>query len=240
MKRTFNPQQLSLITLGAGGLGLVLRMWYFASRDAKGLLADAHFANTVSYLVFAAALAVIFLCVRNLPKEGRYTNCFRTGYLPAAGCVIGAAGILYACISEAVAHVSISGLSLVVGIPAAICLIVIGLIRFQGGRPTIYLYAVLALYFVVHVLLQIRQWNQETQQTIIFFPLLASLFLMVCTYFHAHLAVQQEQVRSLVFFQQASLLLCCFSINSSLFYLAMAAWMGCDLCIPRQRRREEA
>lgn len=241
MKRSLNPQLLSLFTLGAGGLGLVLRIWYFSTRDAKGLLAASHFANTVSYLVFAAALALIFLCVRQLPNEGRYASCFRSGIVPAAGCVIGAVGIVCTCLFDVFSKVSISGLSLIVGIPAAICLVLIGMIRLKAGRPSVVLYAILALYFVVHILLQIRQWNPETQQTVIFFPLLAALFLMVCTYFHAHMTVRQENARSLVFFQQAALLLCCFSINGAngLFYLTMAAWLGCDLCIPRRSTRRE-
>lgn len=244
MKLSVNPKQLPLLTLGAGGLGLVLRIWYFASRDAKGLLASAHFANTVCYLVLAAALAMIVLCVRTLPNGGRYGRLFSGGKLPAAGCFAGAAGILYTCIAEASSQVTLSGLGLVLGLLAVGCLVLIGMMRLKGQRPTVYVFAVLALYLIVHVLMQVRLWNKETQPSVIFFPLLASLFLLVCIYFHAQLALKQEGVRSFVFFQQAALLLCCMSLNSdcTVLYLAMAAWLSCDLCLstPAHPHREEA
>lgn len=242
MKLSVNPKLLPFFTLGAGGIGLVLRIWYFAARDAKGLLPTAHFANTVSYLVFAAALAVIVLCVRQLPDRGRYQKLFPAGYLPAASCVVGAIGIVYACISDAASHETFSGIALVLGLLAAFSLVLIGLLRLKDSRPSVYLYVVLVLFLVVHVLMQVRVWSKETQQTVIFFPLLASLFLMVYTYFRAQLTVRQEGLRSLVFFQQASLLLCCLSLNcqGSLFYLGMAAWLACDLPVmPQKRSRRE-
>lgn len=232
MKRFLNLKYLPLFTLGAGGLGLVLRIWYFASRDSKGLLAASHFANTLCYLLFAAALAVIALCVRHgrLPKGCRYQQFFPGGTVPGIGYAAAAAGILITCISELADRLPMVGLCLVFGILAAVSLVLIGLLRFKRQRPGMYLYVLLALYLVVHVLLQVRQWNKETQLSVIFFPLLASLVLMVCTYLHAQLAVRQEGMRYFVFFQQTALLLCCLSINSDrpLFYLAMAAWLGCD------------
>ena len=236
MKPSLNLKQLPLLTLGAGGLGLVLRIWYFTSRDAKGLLASAHIANTLCYLVFAAALALIVLSVRKLPDEGRYSQLFSSGILPAVGCFAGAAGIVYTCISETGAQVLLSGLGLVIGLLAALSLVLIGLMRFKGQRPNLYLFAVICLYLIIHVLIQVRDWNKESQQTIIFFPLLASLFLLICTYFHARLALKQEGLRNFVFFQQAALLLCCISLNGdcTIFYLGMAAWLGCDLCLPHR------
>lgn len=242
MKLSVNPKRLPFFTLGAGGIGLVLRIWYFSTRDAKGLLPAAHFANTVSYLVLAAALAVIVLCVRQLPDRGRYQKIFPGGYLPAAGCVLGAFGVVYACISDAASHAVFSGIALVLGLLAAFSLVLIGLLRLKGNRPSVYLYVVLVLYLVVHVLIQVRIWSKETQQTVIFFPLLASLSLMVYTYFHAQLTVRQEGLRPLVFFQQAALLLCCLSLNCQgyLFYLGMALWLGCDLLpIPKKRSGKE-
>ena len=244
MKLSVNPKRLTLLTLGAGGLGLVLRIWYFASRDAKGLLASAHFANTLCYLLLAAALALIVLCVRHLPNGGRYGRLFSGGKLPAAGCFAGAAGILYTCIAETSSQVALSGAGLVLGLLAVGCLILIGLLRLKGQRPSVYLFAILALYLIVHVLMQVRQWNKETQQTVIFFPLMASLFLLVCIYYHAQLALKQEGVRHFVFFQQAAMLLCCMCLNSdcTVLYLSMAAWLGCDLCLPtpaKPHREEE-
>ena len=241
MKLSVNSKQLPLLTLGAGGLCLALRIWYFASRDAKGLLASSHFANTLCYLVFAAALALIVLCVRGLPNGERYQRLFPAGLFPAIGCAAGAMGILYTCISEVTSHAKLAGLGLVVGILAAACLALIGLMRFQGKRPSLYLFAVLALYLIIHVLIQVRDWNKETQQSVIFFPLLASLFLLVCTYFHANLTLKQDGVRNFVFFQQAALLLCCISLKGSctIFYLGMAIWLGCDLCLPQQVRKQQ-
>lgn len=240
MKLSVNPKQLPLLTLGAGGLCFVLRLWYFSSRDEKGLLASGHFANTLCYLIFAAALALIVLCARKLPDSGRYQRLFPASLFPAIGCAAGALGIVYTCITEVTTHAKLAGIGLVIGVAAAVCLVLIGLSRFKGQRPSVYLFAVLALYLIIHVLIQVRDWNKESQQSVIFFPLLASLFLLVCTYFHANLVLKQEGIRSFVFFQNAALLLCCISLKGSctIFYLGMAIWLGCDLCLPRQSRKQ--
>lgn len=243
MKLSVNPKYLPVCTLGAGLAGFLLRLWLFSARDAKGLLPAAHFADTVCYLIFAAALVWILLCVRQLPNKMHYHHIFPTGWIPAAGCCVGAAGILYTCIADAVAKTAFSGLGLVTGILAAAALAVTGLIRFRGNRPSVYLLAVLTVYLVIHTLIQVRVWSQETQATVMFFPLMASLFLMVCVYYHSRLTVRPTGLRQYVFFQQATLLLCCLSLNSAypVFYLAMGAWLGCDLyAIPQKRPRKEA
>ena len=242
MKQILKPNSLPLITMGAGGLGLVLRIWYFSTRDARGLLASSHFANTVCYLLFAAMLAVILLCVRQLPATSRYQRLFPAGKLPAIGAILGCITILISCIVDLVAKRSLAVPGMIFGLVAIISLMLIGLQRMKGDRPPVYLFAALALYLVIHALLQTRLWSKETQVTAIFFPLLASLCLLMCAYFHAHLSVRNTGLRRLVFFHQASLFLCCMSLNSenTLFYLGMALWLGCDLpTIPQLRNRRE-
>lgn len=242
MKLNVNTKIFPLFSLGAGGIGLALRIWFFSTRDGRGLLPAAHFADTLCYLIFAAILAVIFLSSRQLPSGGKYTRLFPAGLLPAAGCMIGGAGILYTSIADAVAKLPLSAIALVLGIGAAACLVLLGLLRLKGGRPSVYLLLVPALYLMLHAVLQVRVWSSETQLTVIFFPLLASLFLTVAVYYHAHLAVRQEGLRQLVFFRQAALFLCCLSLSSDfpLFYMGMAAWLGCDLCRLPAAPREDA
>ena len=46
MKHPFRFSILPYFTLGAGGIGLILRLWLFSATDAKGLLPASHPADT--------------------------------------------------------------------------------------------------------------------------------------------------------------------------------------------------
>lgn len=242
MKLPFNLKKLPLITLGAGGIGMVLRIWYLTSRDAKGLLPTFHLADTFCYLVFAAALAIIFLCSRQLPNEGRFHKLFPASIPRCVGCGIGAITIIFSSLYDVIHKAALSVPALILGFLAAASLLLLAFCRYKGSRPTAFLLLPPVVYLMFHAVIQARLWSSETQASVIFFPFLASIFLLLNAYFLAALTVRQKGLRSYVFFNQATLLLCCisFSCDSRLFYMGMAAWVGLDLCaFPRKGHRQK-
>ena len=232
VKLPFKLKQLPLITLGAGGLGMVLRFWYLASRDSKGLLPAHHFANTLSFIIFALGMIAIGLAVLQLPRDGKFHKLFPGSIRRCVGCGVGAVTIIFTSLYDFIHKASLSAPALILGIAAAACLLLLAFCRYKGSRPTAFLLLPPVVYLMFHAVIQARLWSSETQASILFYPFLASIFLLLQAYFLAALTVNQKGLRAYVFFNQATLLLCCvsFSGDSRLFYMGMAAWVGMDLC----------
>lgn len=241
MKLPFNLKHLPLFTLGAGGLGMVLRIWYLSCRDSNGLLPAVHSGDVICYIIFACTLALLFLCSRQVPNEARYHKLFPASLRNAIGCVIGAITIIFTSLYDMIHKTTLALPALVLGLLAAVCLLVLALCRFKGSRPSAILLLLPVVYLMFHAVMQARLWSSETQASVIFFPFMASIFLLLNAYFLAALTVRQKGVRTYIFFNQVTLLLCCisFSWESRLFYMGMAAWVGLDFCaIPRKARRQ--
>ena len=242
IKLPFPIQWLPLITLGAGGLSMVLRFWYLSCRDSKNLLPAHHFGNTVSFIFFALAVILIAVVCLQLPKENKYSKLFPASILRAVGCAVGALTIVFTSIYDVIHQAELSVPALILGILAAISLLLLAFCRFTGSRPTAFLFLFPVIYLMFHAVIQARLWSSETQPSVIFYPFMASIFLLLQAYFLAALTVRQKGIRAYVFFNQLTLLLCCISCsgNSALFYLGMAAWVGLDLGVFHKAPKEES
>ena len=92
MKHPFRSHILPLFTMGAGGLGFVLRIWLFSAIDEKGLLPARHFADTALYILTALVLGILFLATRKL--EPRQLNKRFRRLSAAAAYLLGAVGLI--------------------------------------------------------------------------------------------------------------------------------------------------
>ena len=242
MKLPFQAKYLPYITLGTGVVGMILRIWYLTSQDSKGLLPTFHLADTFCYILFATALVLIFLTVRTLPDEGKYHRMFPAGIPRCAGCGIGAITIIFSSLFDVIHKADLSVPALILGLLAAASLILLALCRYSGSRPSAFLLLPPVVYLMFHAVIQARLWSSETQASVLFFPFMASLFLLLHAYFLAALTVRQKGRRSYVFFNQATLLLCIISMSDDtwLFYLGMALWVGLDLAaFPKKVHRAQ-
>jgi len=240
MKLPFQTKRLPLITLGVGFVGMVLRIWYLTSQDATGLLPAFHLADTICYILFAAALALIFLTVRIIPNEAKYHRMFPASIRRCTGCGIGAITIIFSSLYDVIHKAALSVPALILGLLAAGSLLLLAFCRYKGSRPSAFLLLPPVVYLMFHAVIQARLWSSETQASVLFFPFVASLFLLLNAYYLAALTVRQKGLRPYVFFNQATLLLCCISLSddSWLFYLGMALWVGMDMSdFPRKARR---
>ena len=235
MKKIFKPTLLPLFTLIAGVIGFGLRLWLFLTGvDDKGLLPEGHIASILSFVLTAIVLAVLVLCTYKLTPLGSYSKLF-PAWLPAGiGCAAAAAGILYVNIRDLIAQPDvITIVTLVLGLVASAALLILGFCRLKGKHPSFWLQAAVTVYFMLHLISQYRLWSSESQITVYFFPLLASVFMMLTAYHGAVLdADKTANRRGYAFCNQTALFFCCLSLQGSSwpFYLAMAAWLGTNLC----------
>ena len=103
--------------------------------------------------------------------------------------------------------------------------------------------ALVTVYLMFHLVSQYRLWSSESQLLIYFFPLMASIFLMLSAYHSAVLDLRKESRSGFVFFSQAALFFCMISIYSQswLFYTTMSLWLATGLCsLQEEAPREEA
>lgn len=228
------PQLLPLFTLVAGILGFLLRLLLSRTGiDEKGLLMADHYAGTLLLILTAIVLAVLFLGCRKLQNVDRYSAMFPASSLGLAGCILTAAGILYVGIDDLIAQQD--NFSVVVGLFAivcAVCLVVLGIYRKQGKQPGYLLHACLTVFLMIQLISEYRYWSPEPQLLLYFFPLLATVFLMLTAYQATCLDAGRGSRRWYVFANLAAVFFCCVSLPGDhwIFYLSMVLWAGTNLC----------
>ena len=236
MKKLPHPKWIFPIVLASGIIAYALQWWLFATGiDEKGLLKTEHPANTVVFILTALVLLVLFLWLRMPVRSGAYSKLFPPSPMAAAGCWIAAASITLADISELPETFDLlTILPLLVSVAAIASLIFLGLRRFQGQRPNPILHCFVTLYLTLHVVSQYRPWSSETQLQVYFFPLMASVFLMLGTYYRATLDAGFKNLRLYLFFHYGALFFCLAAACTQhpVFYLTMALWLALADCRP--------
>lgn len=234
VNKIFKPSILPVFTLCAGVVGLALRAWLvLAGTDEKGLLVTTHPAHALVFILTAVVMAVLFLCIRTLRSVKRYQDLFPNPILSGIGCLVAAVGILWVNIRDLLLRRDpVTYFCLLLGVLAIAALVVIALCRFQKRRPTCYFHAIITVYLMLHLVSQYRLWSAEPQLQVYFFPLLASVFLMLTAYHSCVLDARKGNRRWFVFCNQGALFCCCLSVwsESWLFYLSMGLWMYTGLC----------
>lgn len=243
MKKILNPKILPWFTMGAGGLGLVLQFWFRSGIDEKGLLPASHPALPLTYILMALVLIVVFLCARQLPPIAKYSRLFPAGIGRSVGCAVAGAGVLCTGISYLSFGGGLGIIIFVSGLAAAAAMVFLAALRLKGGRPSVILHTLLTVFFMLFTVCNCRIWGAEPQVQVYIFPLFACVSLMLTGYHNAVLDVQKGGRQWLVFFNQAALFFCCFSLTgrNRFFYLTMIVWLALDLCsVSKGRQPEEA
>ena len=236
-----------LLTLGAGGLGLCLRMWLLRCGDEQGLLPEGHIAGILCFILFALVMGVLFLCSRTLTPVSRYNKLFPASLWGALGCVAGTTGIVYNLFAATAGTGVLQFLFAIISIAAAGCLVFTGYCRLTGRHPSFLFHCVITVYFMLHLVLRCRLWGAQPQLQIFFFPFLGAIFLLLTAYQRTTLDAGQKQRQWYVLFNQAAVFCCLLAAagENKLFYLTMSAWVLTNLCSlqvhhRQQRHTEEA
>lgn len=229
-------------TVVAGAAALMLRLWLFdAALDERQLLDVTHPAHIGVFVLLALVLAALGVCVFGCPKQLR--KPLPGSHVAFIGCAVAAIGILIANILElTAARDTVTVVSAAIGVLAAFGFFYMGIRRKNGHRGSMASFTLIILYYMTHLIQQYRMWSAESQLQVYFFPLMASVFLMLFAYHRAGLDVNGKSFRQYIFFNQAALFCCIASLNTDswMFYLAMAVWAATDLHIPQQEQPEDS
>ena len=143
MKLTIKTEQLKFLMLGAGGLGLALRIALYATGiDGRGLLESGHWAHTAVWILTVAAALVLLICCRSITGPEEVSNAYPPSVTAALGAFAAMVGIGFTTGREFAEFSSRLHLIVwIVGICSVVALGRIGLCRLTGKKP----------HFLLHV-----------------------------------------------------------------------------------------
>ena len=238
MKHPFRSHILPFFTLGAGGLGFALRLWLFSNLDEKGLLPAKHPANALLFLFSAVVLGILFLATRNL--EFRSVNRKALRSVNAIACVLGGLGLILSVkVSMGSNTSSLTVPALVLNLAGGLILFFMAFLKVSGKKLPYWLPAALTVVLMVTTITQCQVWGAEPQLQAYFFPLMASVFLILTAYQETAVLVRKSKRSLLAFFSQSAAFFCCLSFNSfhKVFYCGMFLWAALQIyaCLPRKK-----
>ena len=240
MKHPFCSRILPWFPLGAGAAGLALRFWLFSAIDEKGLLPAGHFADPVLYLLTALTLGILFLATRQLKPKNVTKTFYRLS--GAFACFAGALGLGYTAIMDFCAGtVRLSAVAAIASILGALALLIMALLHCAHLKVPYWLNAIVTVILMLDTVAQCQVWGAVPQLQEYFFPLLASIFLILSAYQATTLSAGKGKPQLLAFFSQASVFLCFVSLNAVQWplYLGMLFWASAQL-YPCIRAKKEA
>lgn len=237
MKNLTLPKWILPGCIAAGFAGYLLQLWLaLTGIDEKGLLIAEHPANAMVFILTGIVLVGLFLWLRRPLRKLSYAKLFPASLPAAAGCWIAAVGIALTIFHEPTGPLDRFALvSLLTGVAAIAALVFLGLRRWQGQRPHPALHSVVTLYLVLHLVSQYRFWSAETQLQVYFFPLMASVFLMLSTYHRATVDAGFGSLSTYLFFHYGALFLSLTAVcgQSPSFYMTMSLWLALADCRPQ-------
>ena len=238
MKHPFRSNILPFFTLGAGGLGFALRLWLFSAFDEKNLLPANHPAGTLLFILSAVVLGILFLATRH--PAPRPINRKALQPVNAAACLLGALGIVLNALTvlrTGTSRLTVPALAL--SLVGGLVLAFMAVLRFNGKKLPYWLPAILTVVLMVDTIVQCQAWGAEPQLQVYFFPLMASVFLILTAYQETALLANSGKRSLLAFFSQSAAYFCCLSFNSThrLFYCGLFLWAVLQVfsCLPRKK-----
>lgn len=240
MKQLLRSHSLPVLPAAAGILGLLLRIWLFSAIDEKGLLPAKHFADTAVFLLTAIVLGILFLITQTpLSRPVRKGVPALAGIL---GCAMGGIGFLCTGLRSFSAHaVRFSGIAALAGIVGGLALLAMAVLKYFRKRVGYGFPAIATVCLMLDTVAQCQVWGAASQLQEYFFPLMASVFLILTAYHATFLAAGRGKPKWLAFFSQGALFFCCTCLNTAhwTLYLGMLFWAAAQL-YPCIRKRKEA
>lgn len=244
MKLPILPRRIPMLMLSCGVVGFGLHLWMLsAGTDATGLLLPGHPAGIALMVLTAAALVLLVLHIRPLATPPAYGKLFPQSKAAAIGCAVAALGFLYSGLQELILKKdAITIISCLLSMVCAGSALFTGYCRLKKVRPNPAFNGIVTAYLILHLICQYRSWSAQPQVLVYFFPLLASVFLMMASYYRTSLDADDACLQQYAFFQFGALFFCCVSVYdaSAPFYLAMAIWIATTDCRLRMKKRIQA
>lgn len=242
-KFTIKRSALPFLVLGAGGLGLVLRvLLYTLAVDSRGLLPRNHPLHLATLLLTAGITVFLVWRLRTLGGSRNYHKNFPAS-VPAGVTTVFAAGwmlmVAFSLLEQAEGR--LDWLLTVLAFLSVVCLLYTGYCRFRGKRPFFLLQGVIAVFYVVYMVSQYRIWSANPHLPDYVFHIFACVFLSLTGYYLTAFTARVGNRRMLLFCGMMALYLCFLALvgpGDGRFYFGGGIWAAGNLCTldPPKRR----
>ena len=212
MKSPFRSHILPLFAVLSGLLGLLLRIWLFLMTDEKGLLPADHFAGSALFVLSAIAIAVIFLATRDLTPRQLHRHTIRRYNIPAY--LAGGFGFI------------LNAVFVLLKSPVRLALVATA-----GSLLGGIIMFCITVAFMLDAVAQCQVWGSLPQIQEYFFPLMASIFLVLTAYERTLFSARKPRPKRLAFYSQSAVFFCTVSLHSSqwILYLGMLFWAAAQI-----------
>lgn len=217
--------------------------------DDRGLFIPGHFAGILLWILTAAMILLAGLSIRQYGGKTKYSRMFPPSSPAAAGILAAAAAVLWSAWeifgSGSDMLELVAGL---LGLAAAAALVYLAWCRFRGIRGSFLLWCVVMVFLMMRLMFSYRTWSAQPELLRYCFPLLASVCVMLGSYYRTAFSVGLGNRRMYLFFTQLGAFFCLITLGAGfdLFYLSMLLWCLLDLPtlrpfkpIPRETQPEE-
>lgn len=234
LRDLLKPASWPVIFTAAGLVGLLLRVWLYATAAEGSLLHRGTLPEVLLWVWTAVVLLLAAALCFDLKKAGKYSYHFPASPLGALGRLAAGLGIAYSAVAALASGKG--GLSLaagIVGLAAAAAMVYLAYLRYQGQRPTVLFHGVVCVYLMLRLVCSYQVWCALPQIQSYCFMLLANVLVLLACYQDAAFDAASGSRRAHIFTHLAAIYLCICCLpggSQPLFYLAMAVWMATDLC----------
>lgn len=242
MKQLFNIKYLPAAVAVCGGVALLLRLeLYLSAVDEKGLLIPGHPLWVLLVGLTAAVMVGIVICLWPLYGSLRYGDNFSASRWAALGSAIGGIAMMLAVALSQPQPGKLYLAWKALGLLGGLCLMGAGYLRLQGRRPNFLLYGTVCVFWLLHLVSHYRAWSVEPQLPDYLFSLLASVALLMFSYYQTAFSVGSGKRRNMLavglagaYFGIAAM----YGSDTPLLYGGSALWALTNLCslVPVRRR----
>ena len=232
IKRLLQSDNLPLVTLTVGVLGVFLQLWFLATGlDEKGLFLEHHPATYFTLSLCAGFTALLYFGLRTLKKQPAYSALYPVSL--SAGL-----GNLLAGIALLTVKFDFGFVGTVMQWAAALSFAYIGFCRATRRRPSFIAAGLITVFFMLFGIFQYRLWSTEPQMVRHIYPLFACICLILTAYHHSAMDAGLGNRKRLLFFSQLALLASCLCLleENKLFYFGMVVWNFTGICSVSQWR----
>lgn len=236
----------SLLTSAVFGLAaLVLRRWLYAvAVDEKGLLIAGHPLTIALWTAVLAGAVLILARVRKEHGSVLYEDSFSPSLISCFSHCFMAAAILIMVLNYEFPLFGIIGtIWKVLGFLTAPAMVWAGLSRKKGMKPFFGIHAALCLFLLLHLVSRYQGWSGNPQLQDYVFELLASVMLVLFSYYCAAFEAGMGNRRMQLATGLLTVLLCGAALalrtDCTGLYLSGALWAAADLCVPVPPAKQE-
>lgn len=245
MKNMKKPIPLLPAVLALAAAAFVLRRLLYASAvDAKNLLIANHPLSIALWTVVLAGAALIVAGVWKSDGTAACEDNFRPSNPAALGqFLMGYTVLMMVLLNDFPLEGAVGAIWKVLGFLSAPGLVWGGICRMRGKKPFFGIHAVLCLFLLLHLVSRYQTWSGNPQLQDYVFDLLASVMLMLFSYYCAALEADMGNRRMRLATGLLTVLLCGGALAVGPDYAGLsvsgAFWAAAELYRPELPPRKE-